>query len=313
MQEHTFRHRVATSAFTLPLTVVASAAVWAIPEMGEMRLWVGLGLALVVTYMLMELNNRNQLLRIRSRMVSSTFLLTLAACPWLHDVSTAYAAAIILVGIYFLLFFAYQDTQSSGLIFYAFILIATAAIIIPPFICLAPLMAFALMVQLRSLSWRTFFAAVFGTVLPLIYYAAWAMWESDFPDMLFPLFDWQPVIPTLETFSVNQLLNAGWLMFVTLLALLHYYRTNFNDKVRVRMFFCIIIEVEILLWAGLIFFPQHFDTLFLLLLVNTAPLTAHYFALARGRWPMTVWFVFNLLFLVALGLYNYGVLPQIPR
>lgn len=313
MQEHTFRHRVATGAFTLPLTVVIAAAVWAVADIKDVSLWAGLALALVLTYMLMELNNRNQLLRIRSRMVSSTFLLTLAACPWLHGTSMAYLVAIALIGVYFLLFAAYQDGRASGLVFYAFMLLAAAAIILPPFICLAPLLVFALLVQSRSLTWRTFFAAVFGAFLPLVYFTAWTLWTEEFPDPLLPLFDWQPAVPTLETFSHDQMLNAGWLMFLTLLSLLHYYRTNFNDKIRVRMFFYIIIEVELMLWAGLVFFPQHFDMIFLLLLVNTAPLTAHYFALARGRWPMTVWFVFNLLLLLALGLYNYEVLPQIPR
>ena len=313
MQEHTFRHRVATGAFTLPLTVVIAAGVWAVSKFEEVILWAGFCLALVVTYMLMELNNRNQLLRIRSRMVSSTFLLTLAACPFLHCFSAAYLTAIALVGVYFLLFAAYQDGRASGLVFYAFMLLAAAAIILPPLICLAPLLVFSLLVQLRSLSWRTFFAAVFGAMLPLVYFIAWSLWNNDFPDTLFPLFDWQPVVPTLETFSPDQMLYAGWLLFLTVLSLLHYYRTNFNDKIRVRMYFYIIIEVEIALWAGLVFFPQYFDMLFLLLLVNTAPLIAHYFALARGRWPMTVWFVFNLLLLVALGLYNYGVIPQIPR
>lgn len=313
MREHTFRHTVATGAFTLPLTIVVAALAWAMSALSEAGLWAGFAAALVVTYMLMELNNRNQLLRIRSRMVSSTFLLTLAACPWLHGEVGLFLPAVCLVGTYFLLFSAYQDKTASGRVFYAFVIIAVAALLLPPVIALAPLLTFALLVQLRSLSWRTFFAAVFGTMLPVVYYVAWTMWEGSFPEALQPHYDMRPALPTPATFSISQMVNAGWLLFLTLLALLHYYRTNFNDKIRVRMFFYIIIEVELELWAGLVFFPQHFDAFFLLLLVNTAPLTAHYFALARGRWLMTVWFVLNILLLLALALYNFGAIPQIPR
>lgn len=313
MREHTLRHTIATGAFTLPLTVVIAAAAWAVSARDDAATWLGFGGALVLTYMLMELNNRNQLLRIRSRMVSSTFLLTLAACPWLHAALPLYLPAACLAGVYFLLFSAYQEKSASGRVFYAFVLVGVAAISLPPLACLAPLLLFALMVQLRTLSWRTFFGAVFGFLLPLIYYVAWTLWEGSFPDALMPLCDFRPCLPAPESFTYAQMANACWLLFLTLLGLLHYYRTNFNDKIRVRMFFYVIIEVELALWAGLVFFPQHFDALFLLLLLNTAPLTAHYFALARGRWLMTAWFVFNILVLLAMALYNYGAIPQIPR
>lgn len=311
--EHTLRHSITTGAFTLPLTVVAAALAWAAPQWDRAELWMGFMAALVLTYMLMELNNRQQLLRIRSRMVSSTFLLTLTACLWLHGISTVFLPAIALVAMYFLLFYAYQEPMASGRVFYAFMVLAIALLWLPQLVFLVPLLLFSLIVQLRSFSWRTFFAALLGVLVPLAYFAAWALWQGAFPDMLMPLFSLQPTLPTLQTFTLWQMVNAGWLLFLTLLALIHYYRTNFNDKIRVRMFFYIIIEVEVMLWAGLVFYPQSFDAFFLLLLVNTAPLTAHYFTLARGRWLMTAWFVFNILLLVFLGLYNYGLIPQIPR
>ena len=311
--EHTLRHSITTGAFTLPLTVVAAALAWAAPQWDRAELWMGFMAALVLTYMLMELNNRQQLLRIRSRMVSSTFLLTLTACLWLHGISTIFLPAIALVAMYFLLFSAYQEPMASGRVFYAFMVLAIALLWLPQLVFLVPLLLFSLIVQLRSFSWRTFFAALLGVLVPLAYFAAWALWQRAFPDMLMPLFSLQPTLPTLQTFTLWQMVNAGWLLFLTLLALIHYYRTNFNDKIRVRMFFYIIIEVEVMLWAGLVFYPQSFDAFFLLLLVNTAPLTAHYFTRARGRWLMTAWFVFNILLLVFLGLYNYGLIPQIPR
>ena len=56
-------------------------------------------------------------------------------------------------------------------------------------------------------------------------------------------------------------------------------------------------------------YPCFFNYLFPLLLVNSSPLIAHYFTLAKGRVLMNIWFIFWLVLTFALYCYNSGLLP----
>ena len=80
-----FRNRTAKSMLTLPLVAVVAGVVWLLPDPRSVWLWGGFAIVCALTYTLRELNNRSQLLRIRSRLVSATFLALFAALPDLHS------------------------------------------------------------------------------------------------------------------------------------------------------------------------------------------------------------------------------------
>ncbi len=73
MIDKSFRNKVVTGPLTLPIMVVIASILWFVVD--PITIWSvgGLASTLFMAYLLMELNNRNQLLRIRSRMVSCTF------------------------------------------------------------------------------------------------------------------------------------------------------------------------------------------------------------------------------------------------
>ena len=83
-----FRNRSAKSMLTLPLVAVIAGVVWVLPDPRSAWLWGGFAIVCALTYTLRELNNRFQLLRIRSRLVSATFLALFAALPDLHQAGT---------------------------------------------------------------------------------------------------------------------------------------------------------------------------------------------------------------------------------
>ena len=63
---------------------IATLLLWPARGAFDWTMWVGLLLTGCTTYVVMELNNRFALLRIRSRLVSSTYLLFMAVMPALH-------------------------------------------------------------------------------------------------------------------------------------------------------------------------------------------------------------------------------------
>lgn len=314
MRDATLRTHLTRSQLTLPFVLVVCCAVWCAPRYEAPLRWGGLAIALVLGYMLMELANRNQLLRVRSRMVSTTFLALAAASPFLHDASSVWVAPVCLVAAYFLLFSSYQRVRSEGKTFYAFAMLGIGTFFFPPFLFLALVFYASMLVQLRNLTWRTFVAGLFGLAVPVLAYGAWvAVRDTEAEAFAFvqPWLTWER--PDYGSLPVWQQVNAAFLCLQVVLGLLHYYRTNFNDKIRVRMDYYLVIMVEVVLVGGLCVRPSAFLDLWPLLLVNSSPLIAHYWTLARGGGLMSFWFVLNVAGVCALGFYNYGLLPFLPQ
>lgn len=304
-QEKKFRDKVVTGVFTLPVTAVAATLLWVLPDAGDAALWGGLAVTGVVTYLLVELNNRKALLRVRSRMVSSVYLAFMAACVFLHPLSLSMLPAVCLSAAYFPLFAAYQRPHASGEVFYVFLLVGIASLCWPPLLVLSVACYAGLAVPLRALTWRTFVAGLFGLVLPYWLYAGWSLWKGCLPEAceVF-LAAFRFTLPDYAVLTTAQIVSGVIVGGLALLSVVHFLRTAFGDKIRVRMYFYAIIQQEVLLLVAAALLPDRFDVLFRLLLVNTAPLAAHYFALARGRW-MNLWFVVCLSLLAALALFNY--------
>lgn len=305
MQNRDFRHRVVTGSFTLPVTAVLTALLWIAGGAGIYQGWEALGLTALLAYLLVELNNRFALIRIRSRMMGVTFLALIAACPFLQGNALAYLPAIGLTLAYFPLFAGYQSPRTSHRAFYAFLAVGLSAWAYPPLILLAPILLFGMAVQLRSLSGRTLVSALLGLLTPAWLLLGWGLWTDRVPSLFAPLIDafrFQP--PDYAVLSRSQWVSVVFLATLSLPAILHFIRYAYNDKIRTRMYFYLFLIVEIILWGALAVQPQAFDALFRLLLVNSAPLIGHYFALARGRF-MNAWFILWLLLLVALAGFNY--------
>ena len=84
MEEHTWRKKIVTGSFTLPVMALLTLAVWPLHDVADRMQWAGLVMTGLTAYLIMEMNTRNALLRIRSRMMSVTYLLLMSVCPMLH-------------------------------------------------------------------------------------------------------------------------------------------------------------------------------------------------------------------------------------
>lgn len=294
---------------TLPVTVVLAVALWAAGGHDRDSL-LGLAATLALTYFIMEMVNRNQLIRVRSRLVSASFLALATTAHFLHPIGLAYVPPFCLLVAYGLLFSAYQKPRAEGEVFYAFLALGAGGFAFPPLWLLAVVLWFCMAAQLRVMTWRTLTASVFGLALPAWVYVVWMLWQGRQDEAFGFVHPYlaRTLPPDFAAVPVWQWVNAAFLGVLVLLGLLHYYRTNFNDKIRVRMCYYTIICVELPLVAALCLLPDCFETLYLLLLVNSAPLVGHYFALARGRRLMDIWLWMWLVGLIVLWTYNAGFL-----
>lgn len=318
MQGRNFRERVTGSSLTLPVMIVVTALLWllpyalqpfaatrdALPPAGDRGLWGGFLFTCLTAYGLAEWNNRAALLRIRSRLISCSFLLLCGVCPFLHAWTTDMVPALCLLGADFLLFQSYQKARCEGEVFHAFLLIGIGSLFFWPLLLMVPLLYLSMAIQLRTLTPRTFLASLLGLMAPYWAGMALAVWDNRLDSATAAFVGTLHFArPDPGLLSTPQLAALAFTAFTGGIAMLHTLRTAFNDKIRTRLCFYAITLQFLLLLAATILQPQWFGALFRLLLVATAPLSGHYWALARGRF-MNAWFILILLCTGALAVFN---------
>lgn len=131
---------------------VLTLVLWVLPGMADSTLWGGLAITMLTAYLIMELNNRNALLRIRSRMMSTTFLFMMLVCPTLHCWNIDALTVVCLIAAYFTLFASYQKYRCEGYIFHAFLFVSLGSMAFPPMLVLALAFYVSMLFQLRNLT-----------------------------------------------------------------------------------------------------------------------------------------------------------------
>ncbi len=307
MREHNFRTRITTGTFTLPTAAILTVVLWVVAGMGSVETLEGLAVVGVMTYLMVELNNRNALLRVRSRMVGTMFLALSAGCPLFYAWSTDYIPALSLLVAYFPLFMSYQKPQDAADIFHAALALGVGSLFYPPLLLLGVAFLVGVAVQLRALSGKTFMALLFGLTLPYYFVAAWGVWENKLATVFLPYIEaFDFAAPDYAAVPLPLLLSGGFVVVLSFIAVVHLFRTAFNDKIRTRMFFYIIVIAEVVLALSLLLQPQKAGILLRLLFVNSAPLIAHHLTLGRGR-GLNIYFLVCLLLLSALIVFNLFV------
>jgi hypothetical protein len=268
----------------------------------------------------METNARLQLIRERSRMVSTTVFVALTSVPLLHEFRLASLLPLALLLCYACLFAAYQERRPEGKMFHAFLLLGIAALLLPQVLWLVPLLLFSCSLHLRSLTLGSLGATLMALLLPLVGYSLWALVKWDF-SLLLQFIEstrhalthidssyWQSVYTatpaTLPAAEWQFLISAGGTLLLSLIAITHQVRTSYLDKIRVRMYYYLIALVQGGLTVLLLLFPEERWTWLLLLITNGAPHIAHYLTLTRG-WFCTTVFWMSLLILFLITFFNY--------
>ena len=311
MRDKRLQNKIATSSFTLPVAVLVTTIVWLLKEPSNLNTWAGLVCMGAASYILIELNNTNTLLRIRSRLISTTFICLAGCATMLHSFSMSHLLVICVTMTYYLLFRSYQKSRSVGYIFHAFVFASIGSLILPQMLYIIPTYYLAMLIQLRSFSLRNFMASLIGLILPYYCYAASLIYKNKLEDILIPFREISVFVLSFPPkFEEHQKVLLIFVTILSVISIINFYRTSFNDKIRIRMFFYILIVQWLLLTALLCFQPQHFGALMPVIIMNSSPIIAHYFALTNGIFCKII-FILTLLSLIFLTIYNLWI-PSFP-
>ena len=268
-------------------------------------LWMQFACFVISSYLMVELNNSNALIRIYSRMVSCSFIMMVCMSTFLMKSASAMLLSIFVVMSFITAFLTYQDKSSMGRTFYSFLSLGLATLIEVRLLYFAPVMWIAMFFHLRSMTIRIFISSLFGLVCPYWFVSLYLIYMNDF---------------TLAESHFTQLVKFGdiadffqvppsalvSICFVTILSvtgIIHYLRNRINDKTRTRMLYNTFILFNIATIVFLILQPQLYMPLLTILIVTGSPLIAHFIALTH-TWITNISFKAIVITALALTIIN---------
>ena len=299
LRKKTFQNKVAASRYALPVTATLAALVWVAVGFLVANIWVQFAFTILSTLLMVELNNHNSLMRTYSRMVSCSFLvfITMTSLP-----TPSFKASI---AFYLIIWNSYQDRRAAGWTFYAFFCVGLASLVFIQVGYFLPFLWLMMMVFTNSFSIRNFFASIIGLIMPYWFSAGYFAYTNNINGLIShfaefinyqDLFDYSQV-------TDHEVVNLLFLIILSTLGSIHFLHTSYADKIRTRMIYNSFILINYVSLAFIILQPQHIKELSSIMIVNTAPLTAHFITYTRGKVTNIV-FISALIIMVLILLYN---------
>ena len=305
LRKKTFQNKVASSRYALPITATLAALVWVAVGFLVSNIWVQFAFTIISTLLMVELNNHNSLMRTYSRMVSCSFLvfITMTSLP-----APSFKASIVtmcFIAFYLIIWNGYQDKQSSGWTFYAFFCIGLASMVFIQIGYFLPVLWLMMMVFTNSFSIRNFFASIIGVVMPYWFSAGYYAYTDNMQGLANHFLEF---VNYKELFDYSQVtdhevVNLVFLTILGVIGSIHFLHTSYADKIRTRMIYDTFAMVNFVSLAFIILQPQHIKELGGIMIVNTAPLVAHFITFTRGK-ITNIMFISMLVIVVLILLYN---------
>ena len=156
-----FQNKVAESRYALTLMAIYALGVWYLGGLVENQLYLQLAFLGVSTYLMMEINNSNALIRIYSRMVSCSFLALTSMATFLFPSLRESIVQLCLITSYTIIFHIYQDKDSPGLMFYAFLCLGIASVLFIQVLYFVPLLWLLIGFKMMAFSFVELFHRTF--------------------------------------------------------------------------------------------------------------------------------------------------------
>lgn len=279
------QNRIAESRWALPICAAYTLLICIISGLFAEGIWVQLALTAGATLLMVELNNRNSLIRIYSRMVSCSFLVLTMMTPHKIESTDGCIVSICFVAFYLALFHAYQAKKATGYVLWAFTAIGIASTVWIQILLFVPVLWVLTGTNILALSLRTFVASIMGILLPYWFISAYYIYMGDITPLVNHVVAIAEFSQPFEFYncSINDLLPLGFIALLAITGSIHFLRTSYMDKIRTRMIYEMFITMTIATMALIILQPQHANIATHMLIISTAPLIGHFLALTSTK------------------------------
>lgn len=274
--------------------------VWAERGGAEPEAWTALPGVLVSTLILRRLAVVDALIRVRSWMPMSLFMLLMAMPAWFQSVGTWQVVMVAyVVSLYFLLG-SYEEPHAEYRLLASGLALGVACVVYPSLFVLAIAYIVSMGVHLRVLRLRSLMGFLIGLFTPLWLWVVGCMacgqWDflrafrQEIVALEYVGRAWIPV-------GVGLVMLYWIVLYVT--GAFHYVLTCFDDKIRTRMCIYVLVIQSAVLFMLLFLQADRYMEIGAMLSLTLAPIVGHFVVLSEGR-GASVWCVVLLVMYAAL-------------
>lgn len=312
MQKKRLQNKISESRWLLTFVSPIILAIWIFIGFIDHTAIIPLLCLFFSTYLMLELNNTNALIRIYSRMASCSFLVLTTVA--INELTMLPSAIITLctLGFYTCAFRCYQDEQSQGWIFYAFLCIGLSSLVWVQILYFVPLLWLLIAKNMLALKLKPFISSLFALTLPYIFAFPYTLYIGE-PQFLLNHFVALGQFDTFfdyEQMSIPQIITGIFLLLCSLIGSVHYIRQKRNDSIRTRLLYGCFISINSFALIFLILQPQHYACLVGIIIASISPLLGHFFALTRTA---VTNFTFKFLSIITIAILAYNLWILLPN
>ncbi len=298
-----FQYEIATGRLTLPVAIILSLILWiaSFNDKLEVASFLTVGL---VTYLLIEFNTSFALVRSRSSLPSALFAILYSSSLFLHEYGKGECWILLLfMGSLYCLLKSYELSNASKYIFHAFLWLGIASLIEPGVILSVPLV-FILMFQLRSFSFKTFFAGIIGLCTPYWLITGYDLYTGK--DLMFitwfdNIFEWNTNI--YSDLPIHHIVTAGGVLLLSTVSGINSLIESQSDKVRNRIMIMVINTIGIYETILMIAQPAMLKTIFPIIITMGSILYGYIMIQKTNRFTY-IFMIFSLVITALMALYN---------
>jgi hypothetical protein len=301
MGSRKIQETIVMGRFTLPIIFLLSVAYWIYIPFSIIS---ACGYAFI-GYLLIESNNRLSLLRERSTIHATIFLLYLATCQEIReDYKGCLVALLLFISIY-LIFQTYQDSHNVKKIFYSGLFYGIGMILFPEVVLFLPLLLIG-MAYFHSLTRKTFFALIIGWCAPYWFTIAYAFYFNKM-GLFYDRFDYSQIFSLID-FSTYLQFQWSYIIIAHLLILLIVSAINsriynYQDKIQTRCYINYIIWLSFICIGIMVLQPQLVSSILPFSFICISILGGHFFTSTHGQLA-NIFFIFTFVSLILLSTYN---------
>lgn len=287
------QNRIAESGSTLPVAAIYAFVVWLLAGLLSNAWWGQLALFAVTAYLLVEQSNRNALLRVRSRMVSSTFLvLSCIPVAMMGSLSCGVTSFCFIITLNILFGIDHGFSSIRGA-YYAFLSLGVASLFFVQVLFFVPLLWLLMATQLQALNWRSWWASVLGIFTPYWLCFPWLLYQNDWQTAMVHFAPLTSIMwpVSYDQLGILQLINVCFVVLLMLIGVVHFRFNRFDEKIRIRQLYGFFTSVAFFIVGYMAVCPELANPLLRILILCASPLIAHLLTLSSSRLSNVFFFV----------------------
>lgn len=257
-------------------------------------------LLIVMALVLIQMNNKYNVIRVRTMLMAPLYVLIVSGFFDLQVMHPVHFAAFFLVFAFYRLFMAFDEVSPYSPAFDAGFLLGIATLFYTNTFVLYPAFFAGVGILSRETKWREFVVLSIGFFLPFVFAGSYSFVSGQFTDFL-------NTIDLNLTTSVSRLnlnnfglIYPGFLLiliFLGTIKILYQYDTK---KVNTRKFYIVFFLVFLSVILSFVLVPSASAEVFVLLAVPVTFLLSNFFIFLKSRFWGEFWF--SLLFILAVTL-----------